>query len=173
MPANHTCVVILGPESSGSKLVAKTCAHVLGVHAFGSWNATGWSSGNGHRIYHRSLPHGRPSQFPDVDALVGDRGADHALRFVLTTRDRTLSELSRCERFLMDAAQARHDSDRAREIMASILRSDWPSLVWSYETFMFLGKDYLDLLYRFIGVESDFMPELVDANAARIAQRAE
>ena len=33
---------------------------------------------------------------------------------------------------------------------------------------IYLGKPYLDLLYQFLGVESDFLPSLRDGNLKRI-----
>jgi hypothetical protein len=140
------------------------------VHEFGAWNAAGWSGGDpsGHRICHRSLPYGLHAQFPDVEAMVADHRDRHDILFLLTTRDRTLSELSRRSRFGKSAQQVSRETERARDIISSILRSEWPSFLWSYETFMLLGGDYLSLLYRFIGVESDFLPELRDGNAERI-----
>lgn len=165
----RTCVIVLGPESSGSKLIARVCAHVLGIRPYGEWNAVGWCAGGGHEVCHRSLPYGDPPRFPDVESMIAEHRADHDIRFVLTTRDVTLSEMSRSRRFAKPAPQLREESRRAREIMAGLLRSEWPVFIWSYETFMFLGKDYLDRLYAFLGTASDFMPDLVDGNAPRIA----
>lgn len=164
----NKCVVVIGPESSGSKLAAKICAHVLGVRSFGEWNAAGWCGEDGPQVGHRSLPYGWPPVFPDIPALIGEHGRDRDVRFVLTTRDITLSEISRFHRWGKAPEQARRESLQAREIMAGVLRSDRPVFLWSYETFMFLGKDYLAGLYRFLEVESDFCPELADGNAARL-----
>ncbi len=164
------CIIVIGPESSGSKLAAKVCAHALGLHAFGTWNAVGWTDGckSGHRVCHRSLPYGTGAQFPDLGSMIAEHRDRYDIRFILTTRDRTLSELSRRARFGKSAHQVSHESDRATTIVKSILRSEWPSFLWSYETFMMLGKDYLDLLYRFLGTDSDFVPELRDGNAERL-----
>lgn len=164
----NKCVIVIGPESSGSKLAAKICAHVLGVRRFGEWNAAGWCGEAGPRVCHRSLPYGWPPVFPDLPALIEEQGRDCDIRFVLTTRDITLSEISRFRRWGKPPEQARRESLQAREVMAGVLRSDRPFFLWSYETFMFLGKDYLAGLYRFLGVDSDFCPDLADGNAARL-----
>jgi hypothetical protein len=164
------CIIVIGPESSGSKLAAKICAHAVGVHAFGTWNAVGWTDGceSGHRVCHRSLPFGTAASFPDLESMIAEHRDRYDIRLVLTTRDRTLSELSRRTRFGKSAQQVSHETDRATTIIKTILGSEWPSFLFSYETFMLLGKDYLDLLYRFLGTESDFMPELRDGNAERL-----
>jgi len=71
-------------------------------------------------------------------------------------------------RFKKSLEQVREESDRAREMVVDVLRRKGASFIWSYETFMFLGKDYLDLLYEFLEVASDFMPPLEDGNKKRI-----
>jgi len=52
--------------------------------------------------------------------------------------------------------------------MSSVMRSHQKYLLWSYESFMFLKQDYLTLLYDFLNVDSDFMPELKDGNIGKI-----
>ena len=52
----------------------------------------------------------------------------------------------------------------AAHLMAEIATSDIPHLFFSYESLIFLGHVYLRELYRFLGVESDFEPPLIDAN---------
>jgi hypothetical protein len=34
----NKCVFVIGPESTGSKLIAKVCSHALGIDKFGVWN---------------------------------------------------------------------------------------------------------------------------------------
>ena len=41
-------------------------------------------------------------------------------------------------------------------------------MVWCYESFMYLKGDYLRTLYDFLGVESDFVPELFDTNRSKV-----
>ena len=55
--------------------------------------------------------------------------------------------------------------------MLEVMHGDIPYFIWSYESFMFLGSDYLQNLYQFLGVESDFMPELRDANEGKVKKR--
>ena len=45
-------------------------------------------------------------------------------------------------RFKKSLEQVREESDRAREMVVDVLRRKGASFIWSYETFMFLGKDY-------------------------------
>ena len=151
-------VIVMGPEGSGSKLIAKICARALNLP---------------HAVMHHSLPRFFRPSWADPAALVAEHEGEFDIYFVLTTRDITLSEMSRMERFGRTKEQCQEHSERAKEIMSKVIRDGHKHFVWSYETFMFLGKLYLDALYQFLGVESDFIPPLVDGNKRRIAKRAD
>ena len=54
-------VIVTGPANTGSRLCAKTIAHVLGVCKYSKWNGMGWSptkKNNHYKILHRSTPNG-------------------------------------------------------------------------------------------------------------------
>ena len=59
---------------------------------------------------------------------------------------------------------ARGHNVEAAHLMTEIASSHIPHLFFSYESLVFLGHVYLRELYRFLGVESDFEPPLIDAN---------
>lgn len=165
---NNKCVFVIGPESSGSKLVARICSHVLQIQDFDDWNGTAWSDRGEHKVCHRSLPYNLPPKFPDIEEWISTHHESYDLCFILTTRDITLSELSRIERFSKSKPQVEAESAKAREIMLDVLRKPYPVLIWSYETFMFLGLAYLKQLYQFLGVQSDFCPPIIDGNRKRL-----
>ena len=167
------CVIVVGPESTGSRLVAKICAHVLGLASFGDWDAVGWIENERHRVCHRSLPYGLPEKWPDVTRWVRSNWRHSDIRFILVTRDLTLSHLSRRKRFGKSLATCRQQSERARAIMIDIMDNRYQYLLWSYETFMFLGEAYLRELYEFLGVESSYCPELRDGNGNRLSRLIE
>jgi hypothetical protein len=167
----NKCVFVIGPESSGSMLIAKICAHVLGILPYGEWNGVGWCErSDGHRVCHRSLPFGDPPQYPDIERWIADYSSGYDVYFVLTTRDLSISELSRFERWARPFAHSRHESLIAREIMVRVLSGPQARMLWSYETFMFLGDAYLKELYEFLRIESVFSPRLLDANAAKVSR---
>ena len=66
--------------------------------------------------------------------------------------------------FRKTAQDVQMESLEAKQKMSEILASDVKCFVFSYEAFIFLRKDYLSLLYKFLDVESDFMPLLKDGN---------
>lgn len=162
------CIFIIGPESSGSKLVARICAHVLNIVDFNEWDGSAWCDMGNHKICHRSLPYNIPPQFPDITKWIRDNENDFKIHFVLTTRDITISQLSRSERWSKHQEQTVRESTIAKKIMSQVMQSSFPHIIWSYETFMFLGTAYLQHLYKFLEVKSDFTPELLDGNLKRI-----
>ena len=90
---------------------------------------------------------------------------DCQIFFVLCTRDIHISERSRLVRGFSLSQQNLHaESQRAKEIIIDLLGRELDCFLWSYETFMYLERDYLRLLNRFLGIEADFMPTLQDGN---------
>lgn len=164
----YKCVFVIGPESSGSKLVAKICSHVLGVEEYGAWDGSAWSDRGEHKVCHRSLPYSDPPQYPDILKWIKENGEKYQLFFVITTRDITISEISRSQRWSKPFAQSDKESQQARQIIASVLDQPLPSFIWSYETFMYLQEIYLKSLYKFLGVDSEFVPTLIDGNINKI-----
>ena len=167
---SNKCVFVMGPEGSGSKLAARLCADALGISPFGEWDGNGWCEGQSCKVLHRSLPYGDPPRFPDIAQWVARNEGDSDLYFVLTTRDQTLSEYSRLSRFPKSLSQLHAESEHAQAAMAEVMRSGQKYFIWSYETFMLLGADYLGDLHLFLAAESGSLPQLVDGNAARIAR---
>ena len=164
----NKCVFVIGPESSGSMLIAKIISHVLDSHKYGEWNGIGWSDKGVHKVYHRSLPYGYPSKFPNLKDLILENEKDYDIYFILTTRDISISEVSRFNRWAKPFGRAKQESEQAREIMITVMNGVQPYFIWSYETFMFLKKEYLKSLYQFLGVESDSIPNLIDANQSKV-----
>ena len=161
----NKCVFILGPESSGSKLIARICSHVLTIQKYGDWKGNKCSDNGNCKVCHYSLPNGlNPPVFPDVSGLIASNTERFDIYFVLTTRDMTISELSRQRRFGKLPEQVAAESAAAREILANLLNSGQKCFIWSYETFVFLGDVYLQQLYAFLGVDSDFAPLITDGN---------
>ena len=115
------------------------------------------------RVQHTSLPFGRPSQFPDIKEWIEDDGVTSRL-FILTVRDNGISIRSKMRRADMTHDEAQGHNAEAARLLAVIASSHRPHLFFSYETLVYLGHDYLQELYRFLDVESDFVPPLIDAN---------
>ena len=148
----NKCVLVIGRESTGSKLIAKIIAHILGVADYGSWEGHDWASENrdGNIVLHQSLPNDK--DWIDVDKFIDDNpGYEYFV--VLTTRDKTLAKQSRIETYNNEHVEMDGEGLIAKDIMLSIINSDKNYYVWSYESFMFLGLDYLNPIFKFLGIE--------------------
>ena len=167
------CVFVIGTESSGSKLIARILAHALGIEPYGNWNGSGWaiSQRSPHRLCHRSQPYGSEGRFSDIRQWNHDN-RDFTIRYVICTRDVTISERSRRARWPGRRGTFAEQTERARSLIRDVMRTcDYT--IWSYETFMFIGADYLRTLYCSLGIESDFVAiDTVDANPKHVRRAA-
>ncbi|WP_417250203.1 hypothetical protein [Celeribacter sp.] len=163
-------VFVIGQESSGSRLVAKACAASLGIVGFDDWNAIGWTHGADASVCHRSLPFGTPPRFPDIGRWLSKYGDGNELFFVITTRDVTLSDLSKVETFGKSADQVAAEREKVRATIGEVMASGHPYRFVSYETLMLLGEAYWSELYDALGIPpaARVFPELKDANRKRI-----
>jgi hypothetical protein len=158
-------IIVTGPEGSGGALAAKTIAHVFGVCHYDDWNGIGPHSveNDSVKVEHTSLPAGRPSWFADVAKWIeGEEG--YTPVFVLTTRDNNISIRSKMRRADKALEEARSDNTEAARLMGMVTASSRPYFIFSYESLLFLRETYLKELYRFLGVESGFIPPLADGN---------
>ena len=162
-------VVVVGVESSGSRLAAQTLAAALGVRR-------GWDGyedvGNGvFHVYHRSLPHGprdpgNLGPFPDIPGMVSllEERFDK-VKIVLTTRDAHVEQCSK-----LNVHNGGHpgtniqEMKQAQAVVRDLMVRNYVDVLWSYEALMFIGKPYVMSLYASLGIVSDYMPPLADAN---------
>lgn len=159
----NKCVFCIGPESSGSILIAKICSHVLNIEPYGEWNGNHLSTNGTDKVYHRSLPYGVQPQFPNVFQWIQDNH-DYKRYFILCTRDINISHISRLNRWEKPLTQSQYESSIAKKIMTNIIMSQENHFIWSYETFMYLQEVYLQSLYKWLDVKSTFVPKLIDGN---------
>ena len=115
------------------------------------------------RVQHSSMPFGVPSQFPDVEKWLR-KGREDSCRFVLTVRCNGVSVRSKMRRGGTTLEEAQSHNLEAARLMALIAGSDSPHMVFSYEALLFLGGEYLQELYRFLDIQSHFVPPMADAN---------
>ncbi len=170
------CVFVIGPEGSGSTLIAKLISTALNNTA--DWNGRGFNCCNEvacdketgyvkphkdveHLVCHRSLPFMYDPLWPPVEEWRNEYDA----YFVICTRDINISKLSIIKRFGRKAATIDEHHNKARAIITNLLQTHQNSFVWSYESFMFLREAYFKRLLHFLGQESNYFPEFLnDAN---------
>jgi hypothetical protein len=178
------CVFIIGPESSGSTLIAQIISAALNGDT--AWSGRGFNCCDSafcdrqndfsqpcskveHLVCHRSLPFGLEPEWPPIEEWQSKYDA----YFVLCTRDSTVSALSVKKRFQRKPNLIADHQNEAKKMITEVLRSDAKSFLWSYETFMFLNETYLQQVYCFLGLKSDYVPaEIKDANPKYIDQSA-
>jgi len=159
-------VVILGYESSGSVFISKVVSHVLGkCDSFGEWNGYGFNGEIGDQlvILHRSIPYGRPKRWHDNPEEIKEIFADYELRFIICTRDPTISQLSRIQRFGGSFSVYIGDTSRATSLFAKVM-GKYSFYIWNFETMLTLGNFYFDDLYKWLDIESEFYPNVENAN---------
>jgi len=162
-------VIIVGPESSGTNLV-KTC--VIGATNASSYNFKSKVPNYNDWVYRfNGFPMVRPAIW--VDSLEQARRLEADSRnvyIVLCIRDKTLSEYSVARKFTPhDLLLAKEHKNKAKGIILSVVsQRHFPYYIFSYETFMYLGKPYLKLFYDFLSMQSDFCPKLIDGNEKRL-----
>lgn len=159
-------VVILGYESSGSVFIGKVVSYVLGkCDSFGAWNGYGFNGEIGDQlvILHRSMPYGRPKRWHDNPEEIKEIFVDYQMRFVICTRDPTISQLSRTQRFGGSFTAYSADTSRATSLFAKVM-ARYPFYIWNFETMLTLGNSYFDDLYKWLDIKSEFYPTVKDAN---------
>jgi len=165
--------VICGPEGSGSVLVAKTISYATGhCDFFGQYTGHGYNSETvcENLVLHRSLPYRRrPKRFQNSLTAEVDAFSNKFIRvnYILTTRDKNCSILSKIKRFGGSREEAERDYEEAAPFFESLVNDD-SCFIWNYESMLLLGKPYFLRLYRFFGIESDFIPDIYDGNAQYI-----
>lgn len=205
----HKFILVLGHESSGTRLIADTIAQATGFDYDDGENKTNakgelvdsfltktvhqwWMTPetiqyDTSRISRRSLPHGGLDN-TEIELKVGNQAlgrdfldplplldglkkAGYDVYAVLTVRDRNVAVHSKCrEHTGGDSAVANHEMDQALAITQSVLAHHDKCFVCSYEALMTLGAPYLQELYAFLGIESDYRPVLRDGNAKYIPE---
>ncbi|MFA8441993.1 hypothetical protein [Yoonia sp.] len=161
-----TAIVVSGFEGSGSVFISKTVSHVIAATPFGEWSGYGFNRqmGEDNIVLHRSIPYMRPKLWHDDPTELRELFAAYdRLRFIVTTRDLSASVASRMSRFGGTVEEYQNDNSRAAQFFQKLLAQE-DCFIWSYETMCALRESYFRRLYGWLGVESNFIPVIEDAN---------
>lgn len=164
--------VICGPESSGSVFLAKTLSFATGhCEFFGQYSGYGYNSPSHceNLVLHRSLPYQRPKRFQASlnEEIAAFAGKYDCVNYILTTRDKSCSIQSKIRRFGGFLKEAEDDYATAFPFFEKLVDDD-SCYIWSYESMVLLGRPYFLRMYRFFGIDSDFVPDIYDANAGYV-----
>jgi hypothetical protein len=167
MNKKRKVIYIIGCEKSGSKFISRIVAHVLGACEYENWDGVGLcDSKNNCIVAHFSQPHCNPPEYSDIKSIE-NQYKDDDLRFVITTRDITISENSRLETWWFHKHKTKEnvakESNEAKKIIEYIL-TNHDYFIWSYETMNYLRQSYLEVLYKWLGVTSKAHFKIIDGN---------
>ncbi|MEM7102820.1 MAG: hypothetical protein AAF502_06820 [Bacteroidota bacterium] len=171
------CIFVIGTESSGSTFMAKTISKA--VNGPPEWNGRGFnyqksgdysdhlesgqtSQSTGVLVCHRSLPYGlKDPQWPPIEIW----NATYDAWYVICTRDNNIAQISAMARFGRTLKETASNHAKAKIIIEQLLSNNPNCFIWSYETFIFLKGSYLERLYRFLDIETNYFPEdVIDGN---------
>ena len=160
-------IAVIGPEGTGSKLCARTIATALGICSFNSWEGFLWApysldcptrvDGINTAVFHNSVPSGEDKKVLNIENLIRE---NENIKFVLPTRDKNISKLSRGYSYSEHRSWIKENED----IIKIIKFTKSPYMFFSYETFMLYPEIYVQELYSFLEIKSSFIPDLTDAN---------
>jgi hypothetical protein len=160
--------VICGPESSGSVFLARTISFAIGYcKSFGQYSGHGYNSKIHceNLVLHRSLPYMRPKRFQNslLEEIAAFAKKYERVNYILTTRDKSCSILSKLRRFGGSIKEAEADYSIVFPFFESLVNDD-NCFIWNYESMLLLGQPYFYRMYRHFGIDSDFVPEVHDGN---------
>ena len=167
-------IIITGFESTGSVFVAKVISYVTGkCQTYGSWSGYGVNGSVDDElvILHQSMPSSRrPKKWlSDLDGKISQY-VGYQVYCVVCTRDLNISKQSRMSRFGGTLREYTEDDERASEYLISLLRAH-NSFIFSFETAVALKNYYYHELFKWLDVETEFVPPLFDANAPYVKRR--
>lgn len=156
-------VLVLGPEKSGSKLAARIAADLCGIAMFSRYDGVDSVSNYRGTVYHTSLPRRFPAEFPDIYRLLpGMMDEYDSINIILCTRSPGISKISIERDFKRSHDDVQRHYSKAMDVCRELYRY-YECLVWSYESFLFLGTAYINEMARYLGV-THVSPELFSIN---------
>ena len=169
-------IAVIGPESSGSTHLAKLLTTALGLEwsfrSLQQFPTTEKDKRLPNKVFHASLPAFPDHKFIDIEAFEkNNKKFYERIDYVVCTRDITISEQSRRQRWpKRDFSLLEEHRQKAKSIIEHVLTTK-RSMIWSYETFMFLKHQYLVRLFNFLEIDLKNIPDLndiVDGNVKHI-----
>jgi len=87
-------------------------------------------------------------------------------KYIICTRDTSFSNLSKQRRFRRSDRDLEHNYNTCKSIISDIITSGEKYFIWNYETMVYLGGVYFDLLYDFLEIDNSSRkyPEVINGN---------
>ena len=161
--------IITGAESTGSVFISKCISTSMGFY---SWTGYGfYEPSDDIKFLHRSQPRGSPLQYSDYTEL-SKIFSGYDCKYIICTRDISFSNLSKNKRFKRTDPQLQHNQNTCKSIISDIVKSGEEYFIWNYETMVYLGDVYFDLLYDFLEIDNNNRkyPEVINGNKIKNAK---
>lgn len=165
---NYDCIIITGFESSTSVHLAQTISYASQkCKFFREWSGHGRNGKKGDKliICHYSIPYGRnPKNF--LDSLLKELSPlkYYNFKFIICTRDINISIKSRIERFGGSDSEYLEDNKIAIKNFKKIM-SKYKYFLYSHEVAYIFKNKYFDILYKWLGIKSEFYSEIKNVNS--------
>lgn len=155
--------IITGAESTGSVFISKCISKSMGYDSWDGYNL--YEPSHEIKFLHRSQPWGESQQYSDYKQL-SKMFIGYDCKYIICTRDITFSNLSKHKRFNRTNQEMERDHGVCKSIISNIITSGEKHFIWSYETMVYLGDVYFDLLYDFLEVKScdRNYPDVINGN---------
>ena len=155
--------IITGSESTGSVFISKCISESMG---FSNWNGYKFFEPTSSlKFLHRSQPYGKARQYSDYKEI-SNMFDGYECRYIICTRDISFSNLSKQRRKGRSNPDLTHNHNTCKSIITDIVNSGERYFIWNYETMVYLGNGYFDLLYDFLEIcrPSRKYPEVINGN---------
>lgn len=153
-------VLSIGPESTGSRLAAKTAAFLLGINKWNRWDADRQETitNEFHSVTHLSWPYGRRTNFPSLT-----RYKDH--KIIITIRDKTASLKSVLNSHDRNKRNARDGQAIALKLAEEALMNEsLDTFLLPYESMVAVQPAIIFRLSKWLGVSPpEYIPERIQA----------
>ena len=158
--------IITGGESTGSVFISQCISTSMG---FSGWSGClFFEPTKDIKFLHRSQPWAEARQYSDYEEL-STLFNGYDCKYIICTRDITFSNLSKKRRFGRSTEDLKHNHHACKSILSDIISSGESYFIWNYESMVYLGKVYFDLLYDFLEIDKNNRkyPQVINGNIIR------
>jgi|SaaInlStandDraft_6_1057023.scaffolds.fasta_scaffold01242_16 hypothetical protein len=161
-------IIITGREGTGSTFLSRTLYN--GITNRFDWSGSGLSSDNINEkiifnnqeiiLFHRTQPCNTVDYFTELDDLKKKYKNDD-IYFIITTRYNIITNITNSNRFNRTDLQNQDNSKKCKKIIGDIIKKE-KYFIWNYETMLFLKEIYFEMLYNFLELELDYIPNKIE-----------
>lgn len=155
--------IITGAESTGSVFISKCISTSMGFHDWDGYHF--YEPSSDIKFLHRSQPFLTSQQYSTYDEL-SKIFSSYECKYIICTRDISFSNLSKRKKYERTNHQLKHNHNTCKSIISDIVKSNEKYFIWNYETMVYLGDVYFDILYDFLEIDNNSRkyPQVINGN---------